>query len=148
MRKLRLNACQRLHRQQQTSYQPWTRSLFDPLSHSATLTWPWPLNLIKSSEEPLLGKNSWWLPEIFIKTLNLLAITFKSHDSDQKWYLKMESQHRSLGYRDAFAAGEECSTLTFMTVCVFPVPGSFAIMVCGEALTLILSFLRNPLCQV
>lgn len=35
----------------------------------------------------------------------------------------MESQCRSLGYRDAFAAGEECSTLTFMTICVFPVMG-------------------------
>lgn len=56
----------------------------------------------------------------------------------------MESQCRSLGYRDALAAGEECSTLTFMMVCVFPVPGPFAIMVYGEALTLVLSSLRNP----
>lgn len=56
----------------------------------------------------------------------------------------MESQHRSLGYRDALTAREECSTLTFMTVCVIPVLGSVAITVYGEALTLILSSLRNP----
>lgn len=56
----------------------------------------------------------------------------------------MESQRRSLGYRDALAAREECSTLTLMTVCVIPVLGSVAITVYGEVLTLILSSLRNP----
>lgn len=60
----------------------------------------------------------------------------------------MESQCRSLGYRDAFAAGEECSNLDIYDNLCFSCPWVFAIIAYGEALTLILSSLRNPLCQV
>lgn len=63
---------------------------------------------------------------IFIKTLNLLAITFKHGDSDQQWYLKMESHCTPPGYRDALAAGKECSTLAFVFG-AFPFTGVFAI---------------------
>lgn len=56
----------------------------------------------------------------------------------------MESQCRSLGYRDAFAAGEECSNLDIYDNLCFSCPWVFAIIAYGEALTLILSSLRNP----